>query len=419
VSNLKKDLAITFATEALVLLCGLLTYKEANLHLGHEGFSVYALCRRTHSLIFPALAIGATVAIPRYIAFNKVKSEEHADNYFKAGVSLLAATTLLFVLVANAFPAFVAQIFFNDTKLFGLVLPLSVMMAGYACHSLCYAYYRGHTRMHVTNALQLINVAIVPLLAAILCTEVRAVLLYTGVAWLAVAGSTLLVGILPRVKGAFSIRPLREIFGFGIQRVPADFGAAALLGLPATLTAHCVGVVAAGHVAFGISLLNMSGAVFAPIGLVLLPKASAAIACKEWNVLKKYMKVILVGSLLASLCGTLLFEAFARQILTLYLGTEVQEGILSATRVVMVGAVPYGVYVASRSIIDAFFNKSLNALNIVISLVMFVVLFFGGEMLGLRFFSPVVSLVAAMYLLGLATVATCAIISRRIIQGYF
>jgi O-antigen/teichoic acid export membrane protein len=415
---LKKDLAITFATEALVLLCGLLTYKEANLHLGHMGFPIYALCRRTHSLVFPALAIGATVSIPRYIAFNKVKSEEHADNYFRAGVLLLTATTLPFVLVANAFPAFVAQIFFNDTKLFGLVLPLSVMMAGYSCHSLCYAYYRGHTRMHVTNVLQLINIAIVPLIAVILCTEVRTVLLYTGVAWLVVAGATLLAGILPRVKGGFSTGPLREIFGFGIQRVPADFGAAALLGLPATLTAHYVGVVAAGHVAFGISLLNMSGAVFAPIGLVLLPKASAAIARKEWNVLKKYMKVILLGSLLASLCGTLFFEAFARQILTLYLGTGVQEGIVAATRVVMVGAVPYGIYVASRSIIDAFFNKSLNTLNIIVSLAMFVALAFGGAMFGLRFLSPVVSLVAAMYLLGLATVATCAAISRRVAQGH-
>ena len=411
---MRKDLLITFITEGLVLLCSLFVYRLAKQNLGTEGFAVYALCRRTHSFLAPAVLLGCSVAIPRFIAYSKVNDEAKADSYFKAGILLIGISTLLFFILINAFSEQAAGLLFGERNLANLALPLSIMMVGYILHSLCYAYFRGHTRMIVANELQIINIAVIPLVAMSFAESAVAVLTWTGIGWLVTASAVLLIFILPNLSGKISNMHLKELFSFGIQRIPADFGAAALFGLPATLTAHTSGVVAGGHVAFSISLLAMCGAVFTPIGLVLLPKASAALARRESASIKRYLKIVLFGSTVVSFMLTIGFEIAAEPILHLYLGRSVEQDLIAATRITILAAVPYGIYVASRSLIDAFFAKAVNALNILLALGLFLSLAVGTNILQQHLFTPVGALVAALYLLGIATLVACTRITHII-----
>ena len=53
---------------------------------------------------------------------------------------------------------------------------------------------------------------------------------------------------------------------------------AAILALPAFLTANLFGIKQADFVAFGVSMVSMVGAVFQPVGLITLPKLSSILS---------------------------------------------------------------------------------------------------------------------------------------------
>jgi O-antigen/teichoic acid export membrane protein len=411
---MKKDLLITFATQGLVLICGLLAYRLAKQNFGEEGFAIYALARRTHSLIFPILLIGSSVAIPRFIAFSKVHDEKKADGYFKAAITLIGILTSFFVIIVNMLPTFSARVLFGDSKLANMMMPISVMMIGYVLHSMSYDYFRGHSRMFICNLFQAVNTALIPILAINISKTAAQALTWTGVGWIIGGGSVLLLLILPRMAGKLSSVIIKEFFLFGIQRIPSDFGAAALLGLPATLTAHAAGVIAGGHVAFSISLLNMCGAVFAPIGVVLLPRASAALARKEHAVVRRLLKTVIITSLTLSLAMVICFETNTIPVIQLYLGHAVETELVSKVKIIMLAAVPYTLYIASRSMIDAFFTKSVNAMNILLSLAVFLMLTSTSFIQSFNFMTPLNAFVLALFFLGFATLITSARMAKNL-----
>lgn len=142
--------------------------------------------------------------------------------------------------------------------------------------------------------------------------------------------------------------------------------------MPAFFTSHIGSVKEAGYVSFGVSVLNMIGAAFAPIGIILLPKASQLVASKSWDILERYTKNILKITVFLTASGVILFEVFAKNILILYLGKELSD-IVFVVRILIISAVAYNIYIATRSIIDAIYVKAINTRNIILSLALFVV----------------------------------------------
>src|ERR1700730_9978680 len=57
----------TFVTEFAVLISQVVAYKLAAYFLGPNGFSEYAVARRTIMLIYPVAMLGLGVGLPRYI----------------------------------------------------------------------------------------------------------------------------------------------------------------------------------------------------------------------------------------------------------------------------------------------------------------------------------------------------------------
>jgi len=401
-------------TEAVVLLLGLLVYRIASVRLGDEGFALYALCRRTHSFIAPALLMGSGVAIPRFIASSKVYSEKDADSYYKASLYLVACSTIIFVVISNLFSSYTSALMFGSHKYSDLVGPLSVLMAGYMLHLLVYSYFRGHSRMVFCNLLQLVNIAFAPLIMMYFSWTAEQALLRTGLVWTSSSLVVLIFFIWPRLKGRFSYFNLKEVIAFGVQRVPADFGAAALFGLPATITAHTAGVVAGGYVAFSVSLLNLSSAVFGPIGLVMLPKASTAAACRDCNLIRLYIKNTLIAVAVVSSIITLIFEFASIEILSLYLGRSADIELISAAKLAIIATIPYSIYISTRSLVDSVYLRSINSQNIFISLVVFFFILLMCTIYSHEKICSLISLVVALYALGIATLVTC----YKIVEKY-
>lgn len=372
---MKRDYIITFITEFIVLASGILVYKLAANFLGKDGFSEYALSRRTVSLIQPALLLGLGVGIPRYLAYAHTDSKhKNPDGYFMSGLIILSLMTLVSALMLIILRDKFAFLLFGSLDYSSLIWPIVLMFSGLVLHSLCYSYFRGRLMMLRANFLQIINLGFIPLVVFLFFSKTtKGVLLATGIIWCLVSIPFLFSIIIKlQLKETSIWSNAKELLNYGIRRVPGDLGIAALLTLPATFTAHIAGIKEAGFVAFGVSVLNMIGGAFAPVGIILLPRASQLIVKRDMQLLRKHTIKILKAALILTGLGVVLFEIFATQIIGIYLGEEFLDSV-NIVRIIVAGAIAYVVYISTRSIIDAYYIKAVNTRNILISLLIFIV----------------------------------------------
>ncbi|HQE66780.1 MAG TPA: hypothetical protein PLE05_08090 [Bacillota bacterium] len=402
---MKKDLLLTFFTESIVLISGLIVYKFAANLVGKDAFSQYALCRRTVSFFLPALLMGLTVGMPRYIAYANHNSEnKQPDYYFVAGISVLFINVFFFTGLLNIFSGQFAFLFFGNAEYYNLIFPISLMLIGLVLHSACYSYYRGKLLMVRANILQIINSGIIPILVFMCQADIIRILSVTGLSWV-ITSAIALILICKNLdwNKTLSLLPCgKELLKYGLQRVPGDFGMAALISLPAIMVAHMAGIKEAGYVAFGTTILNMTGALFAPFGLVLLPKASQLIASNNVAQLKEYILKLASFTFFLTAFGLIVFQVFADFIIKVYLGESFSELIVIA-RIFMLGSLATSFYVSMRSILDAYYTKAVNTINIIIALLFFLISTGFMYVLNGTYIALVGGFVAALYVLGALT----------------
>lgn len=366
---MKKKMIFTFITEFAVLACGILVYKFAAKFFPGHGFSEYAISRRTLSFLQPLILLGLSVEIPKHVAAGGAGS----DYYFAGGLAILSATALAAGILLNSFSGMSAYFMFGSADYHYLVFPITVMLFGLTLHTACYSYFRGRLTMRYANVLQLINLGIAPIAAFAWSKNVAGVLLATGVVWSASS-----LAFLAFILRGLSLRKfpgtriLAILLYYGSQRIPGDFGLAALFTLPATFTAHIGGIGEGGAVAFAISLLNMIGALFAPLGLILLPHMSAVVKSRDFVMLRNYNRKLLKTVSVLGAAVFIGYEIFADAFISLYLGPDFGK-VVYFSKLLMTGSLGYIVYVSMRSVVDAYYERSINARNILITLAFFLV----------------------------------------------
>jgi O-antigen/teichoic acid export membrane protein len=349
-----REYGSTFATEFTVLGCQLLTYKLAAHFLGKTGFAEYAVARRTISILYPIVLLGLAVGLPRYIA-NAAgrRDEESKARYLGATLWCVGMSAVVCVAFLNAFPGGLAFLFFGSREYASLILPLSLVVAGFALHAIVYSYFRGMLEMRAANLLQFVNFGLVPLAVFVFFGKsVQSLLSALGILSLVVAAAGML--FTPWKAVAHDNRAqAKELLRFGIQRVPGDFILMALFALPATIVAHKSGIRAAGFVAFGISMLNVIGSFFSPFGLILLPKAGALLAAGKNGELRRQVWLLVRITLVVSTVLAAGIAIGANALIRVYLGPDFTEGA-GILRFVLLAAVPYSLYTVLRNVIDAF-----------------------------------------------------------------
>lgn len=399
---MKRDLIITFITEIFVLIAGLLTYKFASEFFGEVSFSKYALIKRNVSYLSSALFLGMPVAIPRYVAL-KSKQKPLSDSYFLSGILLLYFVLLFFVILLFVFDKQVSFLLFGKVEYADLITPMILFLSGLIIHSSVYSYFRGNMLMVKANLLQFIDLALIPVFSFFMFDNIISVISLTGLLIMSVSSIVLVVLMLNMKERKISFEKSKTIFLYGIQRVPGDFGLSSLLSLPAIFAAHLSTTVEAGYVAFAISLLRMTGAFFAPLGLVLLPATAKIVSEKNYAQIKKYVRFLLITSLTLTFFGVLLYEIAGGFILSIYLG-EYSGELLTITKVVIFGAFGYDIFVSLRSIIDGYYFKAENTINIIIVLALFLLMSVLIFILQLSNIYILYSFVLSVIILGILTV---------------
>ena len=408
------EYAPTFLTEFTVMASQIVVYKLAAHFLGKEGFSEYAVARRAVSTIYPLALLGFGVALPRYIASCVgQQGPGRRDLFFAATLWCVGGAAAILIAAINLMPSLFAYLAFGNSTYRGLVRPISLIIAGLTLHAIAYSYFRGRLLMRKANILQLVNLAIIPLLSFWLGShEVSAVLTKIGLFSIFVS----LVGLLftPWQKLASnSVAEARVLLRYGVPRISGDFAQMALLGLPAFIVAHRVGVEQAGYVAFGVSVLSMIGAVFTPLGLILLPKSSQMIAEGTGDDLRGHVLRIVNVTFVIAFGLTALAWLTADPLIRVYLGTD-YSGVTRILRLTCLGAVPYSLFLVTRNLLDAFHEQAVTSTFLIISLCVFGV---GALTIHAKSGSVALilfSLLAAITVLGLLTLLEAFRVLRRL-----
>ena len=370
-TNLRRDYITTFVAEALVVLSYLLAFRLVALYQGTTGFGEYSLSRRTLSLLVPLVGFSLDVGIARYVAYAEARKPGSSSAYAPAALALLAVSVGLLSVVLVAFNVFWSRVFFGSASYTGLVNAIPVLVAGGGLHVVAYGYLRGLARIQWANLIYIANFALVPVAAILLFQgSVEWMLVAMGVGWLAVSGITLLR--LPMNFAALKSN-VRELARFGIPRVPGDAVTLLLFAMPGILIAHSADIRVAGIVAFGIAALGMIGTALTPVSFVLLPFASRMFAAGSVKQLRTEMAEVVGLTMAGTFFVVVALEVFAGPIVRVYLGPGFSSGV-DILRLTLVGALPWGVYVTLRSVIDARHVRPINARNVIVAFLCFVLL---------------------------------------------
>ncbi|HEY3347020.1 MAG TPA: hypothetical protein VGK71_05300 [Nitrospirota bacterium] len=364
---MKKDLAITFFNYAFVFVCGLVVYKVAAKGFGPAGFGEYALARRAVSFLQPILLMGLSVGLVRYIAISSAKEAgRQRAVYILAGFGVVSVFSLALMAVVNAMPGLFSKMVFGKPGYEGMVLSISFLAESYVFNSLVFAYYRGMGIFMKANAIMTLSQGVIPLAALLVAPSVKVALDITSAAIvLSSVYYTLPIirDLRANLGGAKLGGSVGELVRYGTVRIPGDLSMAGMLALPAFLTSNIYGIQEAGYMAFGISLVNMVGAIFGPIGFVTLPRLSAILAAGKHEDARVIMKQVILYTVLISTAVTALIVIFADFLVTTWLGPKF-TGSADIIRVAVLASVPHALYVSLRSSIDAAYVKAINAANV-------------------------------------------------------
>ncbi len=390
------DTISTFAAEGLATLGMVLTYRLAAIAGSHE-LDLYVVVRRTVSFAYPLVLIGAVVGLTRFVAL--AHDEAGRRRFLRGAISWVLPFALLLWLVAFVFPSGTSWMIFGSEEGAMLMPALGAMTFGLCMHAVSYSYLRGAGYIHAAKALQLITLALGPCVAFVLFADLRAVLWFTAMVWIAAP----VLAMLPFFPGGAGASKERvELLRFGLPRVPGDLAFAALLTVPVYMAARTYGLDVAGQVGFGATLLNMVSALFSPVALMLLPTSAAQLARGDHSGLSQRIQRLSTAIIALGVLITIGFELVSRPLLLLYLGETGEQHVLMC-RLVFIAAVPFAYFIGLRSVLDAYYHTPRNGINLIVA---FLILLVCGV---IHFVFPTppetmaIAMVISLYYLGWAT----------------
>ena len=368
-----RNYIITFGVEFIVLILGFLVYRIASENMSELGFSEYTLSRRSIAFLQPLLMIGLGVAVPRYVSIYTLR-----NTILSSSMILLLAASIILSIAMLFNQEYFAILFFGDTKYIVYIFPLILLLIANCFHAILYGFLRGKRHIYSSNIIQLINKAILPLLVVIYTSNIYELLYINSI--ILIVNCIIITLIIIRynpisLKIKKFIVDSRVLLKYGLPRVLGDFSLLALLTAPTYLILYFQNnILISGDVAYSITLLNLIGAAFGPLGLVLLPEIAHFMQFKQHHLIQKRFYAFIVLSMILTVFGYVIYYLFSEQILSLLLGEEYRKSIEDLSITILLGSFGYTMYIVLRSFLDAIKVKATNAFNLIISLFIYIVL---------------------------------------------
>ena len=358
-----------------MLVAGLVVVSLVGRWMGAVAVGEYLLVRRVATWISSGAQLGLGVALPRYVA--KAVGQKTSDQLgYLAGALLIllgvAGTAGALLLLGRAL---FAQWFFGSPQASDLIWPLIWLLLGLSAHAGVYGFYRGRLAMHWANALQIINIALVPVVSVALLYRSRPIAFIVSVNGATMPAVCFLL-LLPLSREFASaelprLLPLaRELLRYGSARVPGEFAGSALFALGPVIAAHYVPLSEVSRLLLGLGLLMAVSVSVAPIGTVLLSKITMMIARNKLEEVRLRLEKFLAGIIELSVFVCLQLVVFADVLIRVWVGKEYLTGI-AVIQITLLSIPFYLFFVALRSAIDAVSVVAYNAHNGYVALAVF------------------------------------------------
>ena len=393
-----------FLSSAIVLVCGLLVYFFAARQFGIDGFSEYALSRRSVSLIQPVLMQGFALALTRQVAMtDSTSSSKSPFTYLFSTMMIFTVVFLAIGVVSYFFTSTMSVIFFGSEDYSYWIGPIVFVLLGCVLHCVAWAHWQGKMCIAQACVMQALNLGAFPLVAFAVGNSPESTLWWTGCFTSIFSAGAIAWIVYHEWRPIVSLREhTNDLFQYAIPRIPGAFALTALLSLPATISAHIADVRYAGFVAFGCSLLGMAASLIAPLGVVLLPHSAKMMASGRIHEIKQLVPRLLGIGIGVSLLLVIVVELGAETAVGFFMNAQ-EADLVSIIRLMIISAVPLLIYISLRSVLDGVTHKALNSKNCVIALLSLLAFVFVSHSLGGGVRLVIIGSIVSMCLLAVLT----------------
>lgn len=378
-SGLRRDLIIVFATEFVLLLSMIVNLWLASRYWEMESFGCYVTVRRLLGSLQLAVLCGTGLALPRYVALAKAGHEEVSPGGFlAAGFGIVMVSTAATGALCLSFSSILAELVFGASGDSGLIRSQVLAIVGLSCHSLLYGWLRGRMEMATANLLQLGVLGVLPFVVFLIPNRnVSQHVALLGLGWIGLAGSPLvyILACQPRQiwQPSRMFASVVTLLRYGLLRLPGDAAYGALWAVPVALTGRLHGLEAAGYLGLGVTAMLMIGSLVAPIGQIILPRASVLSASGDMQRLRRDAFLLFGAAVMSASFLVLGFQILGYFLLQMYVGDKAAVA-MPPIQILVLAGVPYTVYVALRNILDALSVTPFNTKNLVLALLAFLLL---------------------------------------------
>jgi O-antigen/teichoic acid export membrane protein len=395
---LKRDYGFTVGVTVMVVISYLMTLRLVAHHYGADAFGEYALVRRTLAVLAPVAILGADYATARFVAY-AIGHGKPSRSYLPAALTVMLAAVTVVSCLLLVFRAASARLFFGSADYVSLVMLLPLLLLGTGLNSVGFNYLRGRARFLTANVSQLVNQAVIPVVSVFVGGSVVGALLSMALAWIVV--SVAFIAVMPMEVSQFRSH-VTDVLKYGVPRAPGDMLQLGLLAAPGVFAAHLANIRTAGLVAFGTSSLTMIGTAMSPLSFILLPMSARMMAAGKLSALRRHVVSVLKLVVPTVVTATLLLELFAAPLVRAYLGKQFEEGVY-IVRLFLLAALPYAVYFALKSVVDARHVAPINTRNMAAAAVSFALGAVALSFFGLTIVTVIADFVVSIYVLGALT----------------
>jgi O-antigen/teichoic acid export membrane protein len=278
-----KDLLLIYSAEFIVLVSGVAMPGLLARFAGQDQLGIYLLVRRVVGAGVHPLSLGLALSLARFLP------QEGRQLGTRIRWSLLALFmasifSLAVLWAVVNWRSAVARTLLGEQQLADYVIPLALLLFANVVHAVLYGHFRGMMQMSLANCIQILNSGIIPILALMYLKTggLAATMGLTGLLMLLVDFLFLvpLVRVMLQTSGqtptGWFLPALRNLFVYGIGRVPSSALLGVLFSIGAIQLAHKTTLSAVGLFILGLNFLRLGEAAIGPFGILILPRVAAS-----------------------------------------------------------------------------------------------------------------------------------------------
>ncbi len=369
---MKKELIISSISQLMILIFNFLSYKLVLIFFGKNAFLDYSMLKRFLAFLYPLSTLGMGVIIPKFVSFYSKNLKKILLIVFSALI-IVGVFNIVLILFLFLFSEYLSREIIKNQHFVDYLFSIILMIVWYSIFIIQVGLLRGLYKISYANIIQLISLVIVPLAFLFISNSFRLYLLLTYSSLILIS----LISLYIFYKRYFVYKQkihfyeflvfFKKLLFYGIQRVPADLGLSLMFLLPVLFYSNQYGYEKGGCFAFAMSLFFLMGTIFSPFNFVILPKVGILLAERNLNIIKKYIYKTIFFSFLYSILVVFLFYTIGLEVLQLYIG-ELSIEVYSILKYLVWGIFGYSMFVALRGFIDALYEKGVNSVVVLASL---------------------------------------------------